>query len=89
MFGSLRVDHSILEERSRCCSRCSAIYIKRDNLGVGDFDLPSRAYTSETADTAASLRAQRHDRAEGRSRAARPLRVELRDAVVRRAPTRR
>ena len=48
-----------LEDAADCSSRCQRNDIKRDNLGVGDFDLPSRAYTSETADTAVALRAER------------------------------
>ena len=51
MFGSLRVDHS-LSKTQQMLFEVQRNYIKRDNLGVGDFDLPSRAYTSETADTA-------------------------------------
>ena len=46
----VRVEHA-LKAKQPCSSKCSAMTIKRDNLGVGDFDLPSRAYTSETADT--------------------------------------
>jgi Carboxypeptidase regulatory-like domain len=51
MFGSLRVDHS-LSKTQQMLFEVQRNYIKRDNLGVGDFDLPSRAYMSETADTA-------------------------------------
>ncbi len=51
MFGSLRVDHSI-SKTQQMLLEVQRNYIKRDNLGVGDFDLPSRSYTSETADTA-------------------------------------
>ena len=51
MFGSVRVDHS-LSKTQQMLFEVQRNYIKRDNLGVGDFDLPSRAYTSETADTA-------------------------------------
>ena len=51
MFGSARVDHS-LSKTQQMLFEVQRNHIKRDNLGVGDFDLPSRAYTSETADTA-------------------------------------
>jgi hypothetical protein len=51
MFGSVRIDHS-LSKTQQMLFEVQRNYIKRDNLGVGDFDLPSRAYTSETADTA-------------------------------------
>jgi hypothetical protein len=51
MFGSARIDHS-LSKTQQMLFEVQRNYIKRDNLGVGDFDLASRAYTSETADTA-------------------------------------
>jgi carboxypeptidase family protein/TonB-dependent receptor-like protein len=51
MFGSVRLDHS-LSKSQQMLFEVQRNYSKRDNLGVGDFDLPSRAYTSETADTA-------------------------------------
>jgi len=54
MFGSVRLDHS-LSKTQQMLLEVQRNYIKRDNLGVGDFDLPSRAYTSETADTAVRL----------------------------------
>src|SRR6476660_8451034 len=51
MFGSVRLDHS-LSKTQQMLLEVQRNYIKRDNLGVGDFDLPSRAYMSETSDTA-------------------------------------
>ena len=78
----VRVDHSLSEEPADARSSSSATTNKRDNLGVGDFDLPSRAYTSGTASNAAAHRAERADRAEGRARAAGALSSRARDADV-------
>ena len=51
MFGSVRLDHS-LSKTQQMLFEVQRNYIKRENLGVGDNALESRAYTSETADTA-------------------------------------
>jgi hypothetical protein len=51
MFGSVRVDHS-LSKTQQMLFEVQRNYIKRDDLGVGDNDLPERAYSSETEDTA-------------------------------------
>ena len=51
MFGSVRLDHS-LTKNNQMLLEVQRNYIKRDNLGVGNFDLQPRAYTSETSDTA-------------------------------------
>ncbi len=51
MFGSIRVDHS-LSKNQQMLVEFQRNNDDRDNLGVGDFDLPDRAYSRETTNSA-------------------------------------
>ena len=51
MFGSVRVDHS-LSKNQQMLVEFQRNNDDRDNLGVGDFDLPERAYSRETTSNA-------------------------------------
>jgi hypothetical protein len=51
MFGSVRLDHS-LSKTQQMSLEFQRNYDRSENLGVGDLNLPDRAYTRETADNA-------------------------------------
>ena len=51
MFGSVRLDHSISKSQQMLVE-FQRNYIRNENLGVGGFNLESRAYTSENSDSA-------------------------------------
>jgi hypothetical protein len=51
MFGSIRLDHS-LTNNQQMLVEFQRNYNKGENLGVGDFNLPDRAYTRRQSDSA-------------------------------------
>ena len=82
MFGSLRVDHSI-SKTQQMLFEVQRNYIKRGNLGVGDFDLQYRAYGATTTENAVRFSLNGTIVPKVANELQRPLRVELREAVVR------